>query len=190
MQRTITENEQFLALACRNLRQQREQVVRHSLRILTHDTAGMGAGGVEVAQQRGVPLLSLLGVTGLGGVVALGVDDVRDGGLNREFGVPVGVGGTQGALLGDRNHVREASGIAVDGGRAGEDDIGHIVAEHGAQEADGAVDVDIVVIKGFLAGFADGLVRIERSVSVSGYHHTLFIGRGTGKCSPSAQQSG
>lgn len=117
----------------------------------------MSTGGVEVAEQGTVPLLGLGLVAGLDGVVALSVDDVGDGGLDGELGVAVGVGGTQRALLGDGDHVGEASGITVDGGGAGEDDVGDIVADHGAQEADGAVDVDVVVVQRLLTGLTDGL---------------------------------
>lgn len=117
----------------------------------------MSTGGVEVAEQGTVPLLGLGLVAGLDSVVALSVDDVGDGGLDGELGVAVGVGGTQRALLGDGDHVGEASGITVDGGGAGEDDVGDIVADHGAQEADGAVDVDVVVVQRLLTGLTDGL---------------------------------
>jgi hypothetical protein len=33
------------------------------------------------------------------------------------------------------------------------------VTDHGAEEADGAVDVDMVVVEGLLARFADGLLQ-------------------------------
>jgi hypothetical protein len=33
---------------------------------------------------------------------------------------------------------------------------------HGAQEVDGAVDVDEVVVEGFFAGLADGLIDQKR----------------------------
>jgi len=92
----------------------------------------VSTSGVEVTKQSTVPLLSLSLVTGLSGVVTLGIDHVGDGGLDGELGVTVRVGRTQRALLGDGNHVREASGITVDGSRAGEDDVGDIVADHSA----------------------------------------------------------
>jgi len=155
--RTVSEHEELLPLASRDLSQQRQQVVRDTLGVFAHDTAGVGARRVEVAQQSGVPLLSLLGLASLFQVVALCVDEVRDGILNGVLGVSVRVGWAQGALLGDGDHVREAGRIAVDGGRAGEDDVGDIVALHGAQQADGAVDVDMVVVEGSLGRLADGL---------------------------------
>lgn len=154
---TITEDHQLLALASGDLGKQGEQVVGDTLGVLAHDTAGVGTGGVEVAEQSTVPLLGLGLVAGLGGVVALGIDQVGDGGLDSELGVAVGVGGAQRAVLGDGDHVGEAGGITVDGGGAGEDNVGDIVLDHGAQEVDGAVDVDQVVVQGLLAGLANGL---------------------------------
>ena len=154
---TITENKQLLTLASSNLSQQRQQVVGHTLRVLTHDTRGVSTSGVEVPQQSTVPLAGLSLVAGLGGIVALSVDQVGDGVLNSELGVSVGVGGAQRADLGDGDHVRETGSITVNGGRAREDDVGNIVADHRAQETDGAVDVDMVVVQGLLARFPDSL---------------------------------
>lgn len=106
---------------------------------------------VEITQQSGIPFRSLLGLTLLSEVVALSVDEIGDGSLNGEFGVSVRVGGTEGAVFGDGDHVGEASSIAVDGGGAGEDNVIDIVFLHGAEEVDCAVDVDEVVIEGFFA---------------------------------------
>lgn len=154
---TVAENEQLFTLASSNLSQQRQQVVGHTLRVLTHDTRGVGTSRVEVTQQSTVPLAGLGLVAGLGGIVALSVDQVGDGVLNSELGVSVGVGGAQRADLGDGDHVRETGSITVNGGRAREDDVGNIVADHRAQETDGAVDVDMVVVQGLLARFPDSL---------------------------------
>lgn len=154
---TITEHEKLLALANSNLRQQREQVIRNTLRVLTHNTTGVSTSGVEVTQQSSVPLGGFLGLTLLGEVVALSVDKVGDGSLNGELGVSVRVGGAQGAVFGDGDHIGETSRIAVDGGGAGEDNVVDIVFLHGAEEVDGAVDIDEVVIERFFARLADGL---------------------------------
>jgi hypothetical protein len=70
------------------------------------------------------------------------------------------VGGTERALFGDGDHVGEAGGIAVDGCGGGEDDVGHVVLLHAAQQAEGAEDVDAVVLERDLAGLADGLVLL------------------------------
>lgn len=157
VERTVTEDHQLLALAGSDLREEGKEVVGDALGVLAHDTAGVGTGGVEVAEESTVPLLGLGLVAGLGGVVALSVDHVGDGGLNGELGVAVGVGGSQRAVLGDGDHVGEAGGITVDGGGAGEDNVGDIVLDHGAEEVDGAVDIDQVVVQGLLARFTNGL---------------------------------
>lgn len=117
----------------------------------------MGTSGVEVAQQSTVPLLALFLVSGLGSVVTLGVDDIGDCGLDGELGVTVGVGRAQRALLGDGDHVGKAGGITIDGGRAGKDNVVDIVADHGTQEVESSVNVDIVVVQRLLTRLADGL---------------------------------
>ncbi|POR37440.1 Putative quinone oxidoreductase [Tolypocladium paradoxum] len=143
---TVAKDQQLLAVARRHLAQQGQQVVRHALGVLAHDAAGVGAAGVEVAQQRGVPLLK--GLAGLVEVAALGVDAVGDDVLDHRLGAAVGVGRADGAVLGDGDHVGEARRVAVDGGRRGEDDVGDVVALHGPQQGDAAADVDAVVLEG------------------------------------------
>ena len=153
--RTVSEDEELLPLARGHLAEQRQQVVRHALGVLAHDAAGVGAARVEVPQQAGVPLLE--GLPRLAQVVALGLDVVGDDHLVDGLGAAVGVRWADGAALGDGDHVREARGVAVDGGGRGEDDVGDVVLGHGAQERHGAADVDAVVLEGDLAGLADGL---------------------------------
>lgn len=159
-QHTVTKDKQLLALASSDLSQQRQQVVRNTLRVFTHDTTGVSTSGVEVAQQGAVPLVSLSLVASLEGVVALSVDHISDGGLNGELGVSVGVGRAKRAMLRDGDHVGETSSVTIDGGRAGEDNVGNVVADHGAQKAEGAVNVDMVVVQGLLARLADGLSQM------------------------------
>ena len=74
--------------------------------------------------------------------------------LVRGLGATIRVGGPNGAVFGDGNHVLEASGVAVDGGRRREDDVGDIVTCHGAEKADGTVDVGAIVLQRDLARFA------------------------------------
>jgi hypothetical protein len=102
-------------------------------------------------------------LTSLLGRVALRVDVVGDHGLDAELCVAVRVGGAQRALFGDGDHVGEASGIAVDGCGGGEDNVGHVVLLHAAQQAEGAEDVDAVVLERDLAGLADGLLSLLAS---------------------------
>ena len=84
-------------------------------------------------------------------------DEIADTAFDGDFGISVWVRRAQGAAFGDGDHVGEARGVAVDGGRGGEDDVGHGVARHAAQQAEGAVDVGVVVREGDEGGFADGL---------------------------------
>ena len=116
----------------------------------------MRAAWVKVPQQPGVPLLE--GLPRLLQIVPLGLDVVGDDHLNHGLRAAVGVRGADRAALRDRDHVREARRVAVDGGRGGEDDVSHGVLGHGAEEGDGAADIDAVVLEGDLARFADGLV--------------------------------
>lgn len=84
---------------------------------------------------------------------------IRDHSLDRELCVTVWIRRTKRAFLWNRDHVGEAGGIAVDGGRGGEDDVGDIVLLHGAEEAERAIDVDAVVFERDLARLADSLKR-------------------------------
>lgn len=142
----------------------------------------MGTRGVEVAQQGGIPLLRLLLITSLGGIVALRRDKVRNGGLHGELGVTVGVGRAQGALLRDGDHVGEPRRVTVDRRGTREDNVVHIVLLHGAQEVDRAVDVDIPVVQRAFAGFANGLIPVNRMPALFStlFEHDL----------PSERQSG
>lgn len=152
---TIAKDEELVTVTSSDLAEQRQQVEWDTLGILAHETRGVSTAGVEVAQQSAVPLLK--GLASLGEVVTLGVDVVGDEVLNGGLGAAVGVGRANGAVLGDGNHVLEASGVAVDGGRGGENNVGNVVLLHGAEEGDAAADVDAVVLEGDLGGFTDGL---------------------------------
>lgn len=90
-------------------------------------------------------------------VVALGVDVVGDKRFDRGFCVAVGICGADGAVFGDRDHVWDASGVTVDGGRGGEDDVGDVMLCHGGEEADRAIDVCAVVLQRDFSRLAYGL---------------------------------
>ena len=112
----------------------------------------MRADGVEVAQQHDVPL----GV-GLGGVH----EDL----LDHPLGPAVGVGAELlGALLGEGQRV----GVAVDGRRAGEDDVLAAVVAHGLDQVEGAAEVVVVVLDGLGHALADGLEagEVDHAVDV------------------------
>ena len=140
---TVTEDEQLLALPYRYLGKQREEIVWYTLGVFTHDTARMRACGVEIAQESRVPMVS--GLSRLLEISPLGLDVIGDAGLDGSFGAAVGVGGADWADLGNGYHILKAGGVAVDGGRRGKDNVGDIVACHGGQETDGAVDIGAIV---------------------------------------------
>lgn len=156
MEHTITKDEELLALTSGNLPKERQQVEGNALRVLAHDSAGVGTAGVEVPQQSTVP--GLVGFASLLEVVALGIHVVGNEVLNRGLGATVSVGRANGAVLGDRDHVLEAGGIAIDGCRGRKYNVGNVVATHGAEESDAAADIDAVVLEGLLARLADSLV--------------------------------
>ena len=110
---TIAKDQKLVTLASGDLSKQREQVVGDTLRVLTHDAGRMGTAGVEVAEESAVPLLERL--TGLLEVAALSLDVVGNDIFDNGLGAAVGVGGADGAVFGDRDHVLEAGGIAIDG---------------------------------------------------------------------------
>lgn len=124
----------------------------------------MRTARVEVAQQSAVPLLE--GLALLLQVGALGIDVVGDDVLNHGLGAAVGVGRANGAVLGDGDHVGESSGIAVDGGGGGEDNVGDIVAGHGLEERNAAADVDAVVLERDDGRLSNGLEIAAVSSSV------------------------
>jgi len=82
---------------------------------------------------------------------------VRDHRLDGELCVAVWVGRAKRALFGDGDHALEAGRVAVDGRGGGEDDVGDVVLLHRSQEAEGAEDVDAVVLERDLAGFTNSL---------------------------------
>lgn len=115
----------------------------------------MSTTWVEVAQERGVVLLIWLPC--LLGVGALRICVIGDDELDHGLGAAVRVGGADGAVLGDGDHVLPFCGVAVDGGRGGEDDVRDVVFGHAAQEDNGSIDVYAVVFEGLLRGLADSL---------------------------------
>jgi hypothetical protein len=157
----VAEDEEFLALARGDLRQQWEEVVGDSRRVFAHDSARVRPCGVEVSKQTGVPLLNAFSVAVLLCLRTLGRDVVGDHELGGEFGVSVWVCRAQRALFRDGDHAGDTGCVAVDGGRGGVDDVGDVVASGGAQEGESAIDIDAVVIQGDFPGFSHGLEGSE-----------------------------
>lgn len=127
----------------------------------------MRASGVEVTQQRRIPLLATR-LSPLLCVVPLSFDVVGDDALDCGFGAAVCVGGANRAVLWDGDHVGEAGGIAIDGSGRGEDNVGHIVLGHGAEEGDAAANVHTVVFQGDLARLADSLAMLSNDGPTAG----------------------
>jgi hypothetical protein len=155
----VAKDEEFLALANSDGGEEREQVVGDAEGVFTHDARGVGARGVEVAEEGGVPLLCFCVVAGFMRSAALRVDGVGYHALDSRLGAAVDVGGADGAVLGNRDHVGDAGRVAVDSGGRGEDDIGHVVLDHGGEERDRPADVDTVVCEWDFGGLANGLGR-------------------------------
>lgn len=152
---TITKDEQLLAFPYCYLGKQWEEIVWYTLGVFTHDAARVGACRIEIAKQSGVPVVS--GFSLLLEIIALGFDVIGDTSFHGRLGASVGVGRADWAVFRNGYHVFEAGGVAVDGGRRGEDDFRDIVACHGGQKADGAVDIRAVVFKRDLARFTNSL---------------------------------
>jgi hypothetical protein len=176
MGRTIAKDGKLLSLSSSNLSQQGQQVEGNALGVLAHDAQGVGAAGVEVSEESAVPLC--LAVLPLGGNV------VGDDLLNHDLGSAVGVGGVDGAVLGDGDEdalalfVLVGAGVAVDGGRGREDNVaGVLAAAHGAQQGDAAADIDAVVLEGDLAGLANGLAdkHVSNHTSLNSLWHRLTL---------------
>lgn len=55
---TVSEHEELVALANGNFGEKGQQIVGDALGVFTHDAAGVGAGGVEVAEERGIPVIA------------------------------------------------------------------------------------------------------------------------------------
>lgn len=119
----------------------------------------MASCWVEVSQQRSVVCLDALAL--LLRPCPLSVDVVCDHSLNCELGVSVWVGWAQRALFWNWDHVRESGRIAVHGRGGREDDVGDIVLLHAAEQAECAVDVDIVVVEWDLGALSHCLQRGE-----------------------------
>lgn len=152
---TVTEYQKLVPLPSRYLAKQRQEVVRNTLRILAHDTAGMSTARVEVAEQSAVPLLE--GLARLFGLPPFGFNMVANDGLNHHLCMTICVGGANGAVLGNGDHARNTGGITVDSGGGREDNVGDIVLGHGAEQGDAAADIDTVVLQWDFARLANGL---------------------------------
>lgn len=156
---TVTKDEQLLALPYCYLGKQWKEIVGYTLWVFTHDTAGMRACRVEVAEESRVPVVARFPI--LLEIITLGFDVVCDATFDGGLGAAVGIRRANWTNFGNGYHVFEAGGIAVDGSGGGEDYIGDIVACHGGQKADGAVNIGAVVFERDFAGFTNGLKEVS-----------------------------
>ena len=152
---TVTKDQKLIPFSSRYLTKQRQEVVRDTLGVLAHDTAGVSTARVEVAQQSTVPLLK--GLARLLGLPPLGLDMVGNNSLDHHLGMTICVGGADGAVFGNGNHARDAGGITIDSSGGREDDVGDIVLGHRTEQGDAAADIDTVVLEWDFARLANGL---------------------------------
>lgn len=131
---------QALAPAGGDLGDEGHEVVGDALRVFADQAAGVGADGVEIAQQCDAP-------------VGLGPVEVAQHVLDHQLAAAVGIGGRERMLLGQRQEL----GLTIDGGRRAEDQGLDAGGAHGLQQAQAADDVVVVVVERLLRRFADGL---------------------------------
>lgn len=152
---TVTKDQKLVPVPSRYLAQQRQEVVRDTLRVLAHDAAGVSTARIEVAEKSAVPLLE--GLARLLSLPPLGLDMIGNDGLDHHLGMTICVGGADGAVLRNRNHARDTGGITVDSGGGRKDNVGDIVLGHGTEQGDAAADIDAVVLEWDFARLANGL---------------------------------
>src|SRR5699024_9691586 len=102
---------------------------------------------------------------------------VGENALGEGFGGAVGVGGAaHGEILTDGH----AGGVAVDGGRGGEDDVMAVVAAHNIQDVQRATQVVGVVLDGFGDALANRFIggELDHAVNIGIFGkdllHSLF----------------
>ena len=137
----VAEHVQILPPAHRHLGDEGHQVVGDAPGILADQAAGMGADGVEVAQQDDGPVL-----VGLGGVP----QDL----LGHIFGPAIGIGAHAGAGGLPQRHLVVPG---VDGGRGGEHDVLNAVIPHHLAQRYGGEKIVVVILKGHGHRLAHGL---------------------------------
>ena len=139
----VAEDAELLALAHRDLGDERHQVVGDAGRVLADRPGLVRADRVEVAQQ-GEPHLRRRD------------GDVAQDLLLHHLGPAVGVGGEGAPVLGRAGLVG-----AVDRGAGGEDELVDVVLLHRADQREGGAEVVLVVVERLLDALADRLVAGE-----------------------------
>ena len=146
----VAEDAEFGSFADGDLSDVGHEVVRDAVGVFADETGGVGADGVEVAEEDDAPLV-------------VGVLDVGQDLFEHALGPAVGVGAEAlGTAFGDGDF----GGVAVDGGAGAEDDVFAVVTAHDVEEGEGATDVVFVVFPRFFDAFADGFKASEVDAGV------------------------
>ena len=135
----IAEDTEADQLSDCNLGDVRKQVIRHTLRVLSHASGFVCADRVKVAEQHDIPV-RIRGV------------EVGQNLFEHRLGSAVGIRDLSlRALFRNRNKGR----IAIDGCTRGEDNILDAVLPHALTEHQGACDIVVIVLERFIDGLAD-----------------------------------
>jgi len=151
----VTEDHELFPLANGDLCCKWKKVEWDSLWVLAHDSAWVGTGWVEVAEKSAVPLATILALFLC--ECPLGIDEICDEQLDGVFCVSIWVCWAKRAVLWNWNHIWEAGGITVNGGRGGEDNVGNVVLLHGTKKGDGTANIDAEVLLWDLGRLANSL---------------------------------
>ena len=137
----VAENTELGTLADGDLCDVWHEVVGDAVGVFSHEAAGVGSDGVEIAKEDDVPL-------------GVGFLDVHHDLFEHALCPTVGVGTLPfRTVLGYGN----LDGVAIDGRGRAENDVLAAVVTHDIEEHQCAADVVLIVFPGFLDGFADGL---------------------------------
>ena len=146
----VAEDAQLGTFAHGDLGNVGHEVVGDAVGVLSYRAALVRTHGVEIAEEDDVPF----------GVGLLDVDEYL---FKHTLGPAVGVGAlTLGTCLGDG----DLSGVAIDGGARGEDDILAAVLTQHVEEHEGAGDVVVIVLPRFGDALAHGLEAGEMDAGV------------------------
>lgn len=123
----VAEYQELLTLAGSDLRQEWEEIIRHTRRVFAHDATRVGSCWVEVSQKSSIPLLYFMGLSIFLSLCTFGIDVIRDHQFGTEFRVPVGIGRAKRTFFGNGYHAWNSSGIAVDGRGRGIDNVCNVM---------------------------------------------------------------
>ena len=160
----VTKNRQRVATAYSNLGDVWHQVIRNALRIFAHIARRMRANRVEVAQQGNAP-------------VRLGFLQIGEDLFHHQLAFAVRALWCAGR---EAFNVWNFGLIAINGGGGAKNKVFDVSGAHGANQAQSAVDIVVVIFQRFLYRFADGFQPGEvdhgvDSVIVQYLGHQRFV---------------